>query len=69
MASIRNIDYQDQGVNWKVTFEYSNDQQTDPWVEFEANFPADFGQIRSDDIEPAMLDLALWVARGEGIDV
>ena len=68
MASLRNITYEDQGVNWKVNFEYRLDG-TSEWLAYEANFPADFGQINADDIQPAMLDIALWVARGEGIEI
>jgi hypothetical protein len=69
MASLRNITYEDQGVNWRVTFEYNNDQQTGDWVEFVASFPADFGEINPDDVQTAMLELALQVARGKGVDV
>ena len=69
MASLRNITYQDQGVNWEVSFEYSNDSQTDPWTLFEAVFPRDFGEINPDDVQVAMLDIALAVARGQGVDV
>lgn len=69
MASIQKITYEDQGVNWRVSFEYSNDAQTEPWTEFVASFPADFNEIHVDDVQTAMLDLALAVARGQGIDV
>lgn len=69
MASIQNITYQDQGVNWRVSFEYSDDNGvTIPWQEFVAEFPRDFGDINPDDVEPAMLELARAVARGQGID-
>jgi hypothetical protein len=69
MASIRNITYQDQGVNWRVTFEYNNDQQSGPWTEFVASFPADFNEINPDEVQVAMLDLAMAVARGQGIEL
>ena len=70
MASLQNITYQDQGVNWRVSFEYSDDNGvTIPWQEYVASFPADFGKINPDDVETAMLEIALAVARGDGIDV
>ena len=69
MASLRNIQYEDQGVNWVVSFEYNNDQQSGDWVTFSASFPGDFNLINPDDVETAMLDLALAVARGQGVDV
>ena len=69
MASIQNITYEDQGVNWRVTFEYTNDSQTEPWTEFVASFPADFNEINPDDVQDALLELARAVARGQGIDV
>ena len=70
MASIRNITTQDQGVNWRVSFEYSDDNGvTIPWQTYEASFPADFNKISPDDVEIAMLELAQAVARGDGIDV
>lgn len=69
MASLRNIQYEDQGVKWTVSFEYNNDQQTGDWVLFEAEFPRDFGEINPGDVQVAMLDVALAVARGQGVDV
>lgn len=69
MASIQNIDYQDQGINWRVSFEHSDDNGvTIPWQTFVAEFPRDFGDINPDDVEQAMLELARAVARGQGID-
>ncbi len=70
MASIQNITFEDQGVNWRVTFEYSDDNGvTIPWQLFEAQLPRDFDDIKADEVEVAMLDVALAVARGQGIDV
>jgi hypothetical protein len=70
MASLQNITYQDQGVNWRVNFQWSEDNgQADPWHDFEANFPADFSEINPSDIESEMLGIAMAVARGQGIDV
>ena len=70
MASIRNIVFEDQGVNWRVGFDYSSDNGvTVPWTLFEANIPADLDSIRSDEMEPAMLQLAMAIARGQGHDV
>ena len=70
MADTQNITVQDQGVNWKVAFQWSQDNgHTDPWHDFEANFPADFNDLDSKGIEHIMLELAKEVARGQGIDV
>ena len=69
MASIRNIVFEDQGVNWRVSFEHNNDQQTGAWVLFESEFPRDFGDINPDEVEPAMLQLAMAVARGQGVEL
>jgi hypothetical protein len=69
MASIQNVTYQDQGVNWRVSFEWNNDQQTGPWTLFEAEFPRDFGDINPSEAELAMLELAMAVARNQGIPV
>ena len=67
MTAIRAVQISDQGNNWRVNYEWSNDQQTDPWVAFEANFPQDFQQINPDDVEQAMVALAMAVAVGEGV--
>lgn len=67
MAAIRAVVIQDQGVNWRVAYEYSNDQQTDPWQPFEASFPADFGEINPDEVEQQMTMLAMAVARNQGV--
>ena len=67
MASIRNITFQDQGVNWRATFEWNTDDQTGEWTLFEALFPRDFDDIDTDEAEPVLLDLAMAVARGQGI--
>ena len=70
MASIQGISYQDQGINWKIDFEYSEDNGvTVPWELVEVNIPADLDDIRQDDLEIAMLELAMHVARGQGHDV
>ena len=70
MASLQNITYQDQGVNWKIGFEYSEDNGVSiPWTLFEANIPADLDDIKQDELESAMLDLAMAIARGQGHDV
>ena len=70
MASLQNITYSDNGVRWDVTFEYSQDNGvSDPWTLFEAQFPRDFGDINPDEVEMAMLEIALAVARGQGHDV
>lgn len=68
MASIQNIVYGDQGVNWRVSFEYSNDDQQ-TWDLFEALFPRDFDAIPEDEKEHMAFVLAASVARGQGIDV
>lgn len=70
MASLQNITYDDQGVNWKVTFQYSADNGlSDPWHLFEMNIPADLNDIPQDELEPTMLFVAMAVARGQGHDV
>ena len=70
MASIQNISYSDQGVNWKIGFQYSSDNGvTVPWTQFDANIPADLDDISQDELEPTMLFLAQAVARGQGHDV
>ncbi len=70
MASIQNITFEDRGVNWRVSFEYSDDNGVSiPWELFEAEFPRDFGDINPDEVEPAMFELASAVARGQGIDL
>ena len=70
MASLQNITYQDQGVNWKIGFEYSPDNGVSiPWTLVEVNIPADLDDINQDELEPAMLDIASAVARGQGHDV
>ncbi len=69
MASIQNITFQDQGVNFRVTFEWNLDDQSGPWTLFEAVFPRDFDDISDDDKEPVLFKLAAAVARNQGIDV
>ena len=67
MASLQNITYSDQGVNWKIGFEYSEDNGVlIPWTLFEANIPADLDDISQDELEPTMLMLAEAIARGQG---
>ena len=67
MASFRNIDIQDQGVNWRVAYEWNVDDQTGPWTAFEAVFPRDFGEINPDDVTTEMFEIAAAVARGQGV--
>ena len=67
MTAIRAVQIQDQGANWRVSYEWSNDQQTDPWIPFEANFPSGFNDLSPDDVEQAMTELAMAVARGQGV--
>ena len=70
MASIQNITYTDQGVNWKIGFQYSEDNGVSiPWQQFDANIPADLDDINADELEPTMLFLAQAIARGQGIEV
>ena len=71
MASIQNITFASQGVNWRITFQYSADNGIlVPWESYTATFPADFLKLRdADDAEPTMLELAMAVARADGIDV
>ena len=67
MASIRNITFLDQGVNWHITFEWNLDDQSGPWTLFETQFPRDFDDIPQDEAERVFLDLAMAVARGQGV--
>ncbi len=69
MASIQNITFEDQGVNWRVSFEWNLDDQSGPWTVFEAAFPRDFDDIGEDDQETVLFELAAAVARNQGIDV
>ena len=73
MASIQNITFASQGVNWKITFQYSEDNGINvPWESYTATFPADFLKLRDsgdDNVEDTMLGLARAVARADGIDV
>ncbi len=69
MASIQNITFQDQGVNWRVTFEWNTDDQTGEWTLFEALFPRDFDDIGGDDQETVLFELAAAVARNQGVPV
>ena len=69
MASIQNITFQDQGVNFRVSFEWNTDDQTGEWTLFEAVFPRDFDDIGADDKESVLFQLAAAVARNQGIDV
>ena len=67
MASLRNVTSEDQGINWRVTFEWNLDDQSGPWSLFEALFPRDFDDIDSDESESVFLTLAMAVARGQGV--
>ena len=69
MASIRNITYEDFGVRWDISFEYTDDGQTQPWTLFECQIPSDLQDIKADDAEPAMLELGMAIARGQGIEL
>ncbi len=65
MPAIQNITFEDQGVNWNVTFEWNNDQQTGVWTLFEARFPRDFDEL-GDGAESALFELAFLVAQNKG---
>ena len=67
MTAFRNVVIEDSGNRWDVTYEWSNDQQTAPWVTFTAQFPRDFNQISPADVEQAMLFIANAVAVNNGI--
>lgn len=66
MASIRNMVAQDQGVNWVVTFEYSNDGQI-TWHEYEASFPGDLSKLPASIARDYMIDLGVEMCRHEGL--
>lgn len=67
MASFRNITIEDQGVNWRVSYEWNLDDQSGPWTSFMANFPSDFGEINPDEVDQEMFEIATAVARGQGV--
>ena len=67
MTAVGNVRIEDQGVRWVVTYDWTNDQQTDPLQEFSAEFPRDFGEINPDQVTQAMVDLAMAVAVGKGV--
>ena len=67
MASIQNITFEDQGVNWRIGFQYSEDNGVSiPWTLFEANIPSDLNDIPQDELEGVMWEVAMAVARGQG---
>lgn len=68
MASLRNLVAEDQGVNWRVEFEYSLDNQ-ETWHTYTASFPGDLNKMDSDTVTPYMINLALELARIDGIDI
>jgi hypothetical protein len=65
-AGFRNIVIQDQGVNWRVSYEWLN-AETNQWTSFEAQFPTDFGDLNADDVTPIMHQLAAEVARSTDV--
>ena len=67
MASFRNIVIQDQGVNWRVQYEWNVDDQSGEWVTFEAQFPRDFDELDADEVTPILHQLAAEVARATGV--
>ena len=63
--SIGRIDIQDQGVNWKVEIDWSNDgQQT--WHTYIANFPSAFTKLSVTDTQPLMVQLAVAAGMNDG---
>jgi hypothetical protein len=69
MASIRNFTATDQGVNWDLSFEWNNDQQTGPWTLWEGQLPRDLDDIGEDVDErnAVLLQLSQSIARGQGV--
>jgi hypothetical protein len=67
MASIRNFTATDQGVNWDLSFEWNNDQQTGSWTLWEGQLPRDLDDIHPDEKEPALQTLAMAIAMGQGV--
>lgn len=56
---------EDQGVSWRVQFWYRwNDG---PKTFADVQFPQGFGDLRVDDVEPLMVQLAVEVLRGRGL--
>ena len=62
-AGFRNIDIQDQGVRWTVSYEWKNDDNEGIWETFTAQFPRDFNELKVDEVTPIMHQLAAEVAR------
>ena len=67
MPNIRATDIQDLGVNWRVSAELQRESPPYDWFAYEVQFPRDFNEINPDDVEPAMLQLMLEVARAQGV--
>ena len=62
------ITIEDQGVNWRVSYWFVDpDFNEGEKTFFEASFPADFNELHPDDVEQAMLELAMATARGQNI--
>lgn len=68
MASIRNFVATDQGVNWALSFEYSNDQQQ-TWTAWAGQLPRDLDDIAADRQDDVLLNLSLAIAADQGHDV
>lgn len=65
MTAIRAFTADNNGNRWDFSYEWSNDQQTDPWVLAEWQVPRDLGEI--DRTESDVLEqLAMAIGRGTG---
>jgi hypothetical protein len=65
-AGFRNINIQDLGVNWVVSYEWLN-SETNVWTSFECQFPRDFDDLLADEVTPLMHSLATEVAKAQGV--
>ena len=54
MASTRNIEVLDQGVNWIVSYEWNTDQQDSTWEPTSVSFPSAFTDLPPDESDTIM---------------
>jgi len=66
MASTRNIEVLDQGVNWIVSYEWNTDQQDSTWEPTSVSFPSAFTDLPDDQTDTIMFELALRVGENRG---
>jgi len=65
MPSMRGLQFQDQGVNWTISFEYLDAQGV--WQSWNGALPADLHDLKAEYAHMAFTELAMAIARGQGI--